>query len=89
MLAPQFLEDVVEPPFFDQRFMRVYMVCRLPKRLGKPRHWQLCSATYKIAFKTVRFGRLTLPRWRGRTGSIRRYCCSVISIHHSMAAFVS
>jgi hypothetical protein len=32
-------------PALLQRFMRVSIVCQLPRRLGRPRHWQPCSAT--------------------------------------------
>ena len=39
-------------PFFDHRFIRVYTVCQLPNRLGKPRHLHPCSATYSMAFST-------------------------------------
>jgi hypothetical protein len=56
------------------------MVWQLTKRLGNPRHLQPCSATYRMAFNSVRFERLTLPRCRGRTGAMRSYCPSLISI---------
>ena len=71
-------------PFLDQRFMRVKRVCQLPKRFGSPRHLHPCSATYNNALSTCRLERLTLPRWRGRLGSIRRYCASVISMNRSI-----
>jgi hypothetical protein len=68
-------------PALLHRFIRVWMVCQLPKYLGKPRHLQPFSATYKRALSSFRFVMLTLPRWRGRQSAIRRYCSSVISIH--------
>src|SRR3972149_6642796 len=60
------------------------MVCQLPKRFGTPRHLQPCSATYNNALSTGRLLILTLPRWRGRLGAIRRYCASVISMNRSI-----
>ncbi len=44
----QALEDALQhasTPALLQRLMRVYTVCQLPKRLGRPRHLQPCSAT--------------------------------------------
>ena len=43
-------------PFLDHRFMRVSIVCHLPKRHGSPRHLHPCSATYqdRIEYLPVR-----------------------------------
>src|SRR3981081_2834704 len=60
------------------------MVCQLPKRFGSPRHLHPCAATYNNALSTCRLERLTLPRWRGRLGSIRWYCDSVLSRNRSI-----
>ena len=69
-------------PALAQRFIRVWIVCQLPNRRGRPLHLQSCSATYKIAFITRRLEMPTLPRSHGKQASIRRYCSSVISITH-------
>ena len=46
-------------------------VDRVPKGFGNPRHLHPCS-TYRIALSTCKLGMLTLPRCRGRQGSMRR-----------------
>ena len=60
--------------------MRMYTVCQRPNRDGRPRHLQPCSATWRIAFSTVMFASLTLPRCFGSSGAIRSYCARVSSI---------
>src|SRR6266436_8508261 len=43
------------------------MVCQFPKRLGRPRHLQPCSATQSMAFNTCRFERLTISSLTRKT----------------------
>ena len=66
-------------PFWDQRFIRVWMACGLPNRRGNPRHSQPCSATYGIAWSTCMFNRLVLPRCIARQCAMRSYGAAVIS----------
>ena len=62
------------------QLIRMYTVCHLPTRSGRPRHLLPCSATYKMAFNTCRFDSFTFPRWVGKQCATRSYCCCVISI---------
>ena len=45
----QMFEQLIQHPVFDQRFMRVQMVCQFPILAGNPRHLQPCSATHRMA----------------------------------------
>ena len=51
-----------------------------PLHLGRPRHAQPCSATYRMALTTCRLDMLTFPRRTGSNGSIRLYCATLISM---------
>lgn len=46
-------------------------MCQLPKRGGKIRHLQLCSALYKAALRTCRFVSLALPCHISRQETLR------------------
>jgi len=37
-------------PALDDRLIRIYTVCQRPKRFGRPRHLQPCSATHSTVF---------------------------------------
>ncbi len=75
-------------PFFDHRLIRVYIVCQLPNRFGRPLHLHPCSATYRKALSICRLEYFTLPRWRGIQLLTFSYCSfviSMISLYHKFA----
>jgi hypothetical protein len=48
----QLFKNTIQTSTFEQRIIRAQPTCKRPNRLGKPRHLQPCSTTYRLAFNT-------------------------------------